>query len=266
MTRLSSNLYKQRYTVPVQNQTRVINSNEAVAARLEELRQASLKAEGGFVEGLIAEKVEVELPPPEPEISLEEIQAEADAMIQEAKAEAERLVEEARQQAGTVTEEAKTEGRRQGYEAGREKADQELEKQKLLLEDRRRELEAEYQRLRDSLEPQVLDVVCGVFEKVFHIQFDQYKEILLHLVKQAILKIESTREFQIRVGEKNYPYMEEHRAEILGQVGQNIRLEIEADASLDDTQCVIETDSGFFDCSIQVQFENVIKAIRSLVV
>ena len=263
---MSSNLYKQRYTVSGQNRTRVINSNEAVAARLEELRLEAKKTEGGFVEGLIAEEVEVELPPPEPEISLEEIQAEADAMIQEAKAEAERLVEEARQQAEAVTEEAKAEGRRQGYEIGQENAAQELQKQKLLLEDRRRELEREYHQLRDSLEPQILEAVCGIFEKVFYIQFDQYKEIILHLVKQAILKIESTREFQIRVGEKNYPYMEEHRAEILGQVGQNIRLEIEADASLDDTQCVIETDSGFFDCSIAVQFENVIKAIRSLVV
>ena len=58
--------------------------------------------------------------------------------------------------------------------------------------------------------------------------------------------------------------MEEHREEILERVGQNIRLEIEADASLDQTQCVIETDSGFFDCSIGIQFENLLKAVRSL--
>lgn len=261
MTRSLSNLYKQRYVIASEGNTRVINSNEGVAARLEELRQQAAMAEG-FVEGLVAEQVE--LPTPEPEISLEEIRKEADAMIEDAKAKAQGMVEEAAQQVEEIRSQAQKEGREEGYAAGQERAAQELKQQEQELEDRRRQLEADYQKQRERLEPEILDAVCDVFEKVFFVQFDQYREILLHLIKNAILKIESTREFQVRVNEKNYRYMEEHREEILERVGQNIRLEIEADASLDQTQCVIETDSGFFDCSIGIQFENLLKAVRSL--
>ena len=261
MTRSLSNLYKQRYIITASQQTRVINSNEAVAARLEEIKKQAVES-GGFIEGLMAE--EVELPPPEPEISLEEIKAQADAMIAEAQEQAEKLLAEARGQAEAIEAKAKEQGRQEGYQQGREQADLELEHQEQELEKRRQQLEEEYRRLQNRLEPEILDAICGIFEKVFFIQFDQYKEILLHLIQNAILKIESTREFQVRVNEKNYRYIEGHREEILGQVGQNIRLEIEADASLDESQCVIETDSGFFDCSMGIQFENLIKAIRSL--
>lgn len=256
-----SNLYKQRYIVTNQNNARVINSNEMLAARMEELAKSAHKKEG-FIEGL--NPLQVELEPEEPELSMEEIRQEAERIMKDAEEQARQLIDEANQQVEAITEAAKADGERKGYEAGHQRAAEELEEKRKRLEERHRGLEEEYQRMRDSLEPQIIDAVSDVFEKVFHVQFDQYKEILLHLVKNAILKIESTKEFQVRVNEKNYQYLESHKNEILSQVGQNITLEIEADASMDETQCVIETDSGFFDCSIDVQLENLIKAIRSL--
>lgn len=260
-----SNLYKQRYIVTEQNHCRVINSNQGVAEKLEALAR-EVNGTNGFVQGLMAEQVEIA--PPEPEISLEEVRKEADAIIetarQQAKQEAEQMIAEAEQQVESITANAKAEGEALGYQEGQRKAAEELEERRKRMEERKYALESEYQRKQESLEPQILEAVCEVFEKVFCIQFDQNKEILLHLVKNAILKIESTKEFQVRVSEKNYKYLEEHKNEILSQVGQNIKLDIEADASMDEKQCVMETDSGFFECSIDVQFENLIKAIRSL--
>lgn len=256
-----SNLYKQRYVVSGQNVARVINSNDGVAAKLEELR-AQMEHPDGFVEGLVAPVVEVE--PKEPEITLEELRAQAEEELEAARAQAEQMIADAQAQVESITEQAKEAGRHQGYDVGWKKAQEALELEEQGLEERRKELEQEYAEMRDALEPQILDAVCDVFEKVFSIEFDQHKKILLHLIKNAILKIESTREFQIRVCEGNYPYVEEHRMEILSQVGQNIQLSVEADASLDVSQCIIETDSGFFECGIDVQFENLIKALRAL--
>ena len=242
----------------------MINSNEAMAARMEELLAQESKPEG-FVEGLEAQEIELEpMEPPEPEILPEELLEQARQELEEARAQAEKLVEDAKNQADAVTERARKEGERRGYEVGRQLAAEELKRQETLLMERRQDLEAQFAEMRENLEPQILDAVCDVFEKVFSIQFDQYKQILLHLIKNAILKIESTQEFHVRVGTGNYPYIEEHRNEILSQVGQNIRLAIEADSSLDVSQCVIETDSGFFECGLDVQFENLIKTIRSL--
>ncbi len=260
-----SNLYKQRYIVTDQNQYRIINSNQVLEAKMEELAQKAREeafARGEFVEGLNAPSIEVV--PMEPIPTPEELRAEAEQALEAAREQARQLVEEARAQSEAITEAARADGQRMGYEAGQQKAARELEIQKEHMEKRRSELEEEYCRLRESLEPQIVEAVCGTLEKVFHIQFDQNYEILLHLVKNAILKIESTKEFLVRTNEKNYQYLATHRDEILRQVGQGISLTFEADASMDDTQCVIETDSGFFDCSIDVQLENLMKAIRSL--
>ena len=265
MSNLYKHLYKQRYIVTEQNQCRVINSNQGVAEKLEALAR-EVSSTGAFVQGLTAEQVEIVQP--EPEISLEEVRKEADAIIEAAKEQAKQQAEEmialAEQQVESITANAQAEGESLGYQAGQQKAAEELEERRKRMEERRYALESEYQRKQEMLEPQILEAICDVFEKVFHIQFDQNKEILLHLIKNAILKIESTKEFQVRVSEKNYKYLETHKNEILNQVGQNIKLEIEADASMDEKQCVMETDSGFFECGIDIQFENLIKTIRSL--
>lgn len=260
-----SNLYKQRYIISNQNQCRVINSNQALEERMKELeRQARQEAyaSGEFVEGLIAPMVEVQ--PPEPEISLEDMKREAEEILEQARIQSEQMIADAQQKTEQITEIAKAQGEKQGYAEGQEKAAQELERQQQELEQYRQSLEADYERMRDSLEPQILSAVTEIMEKVFHVQFEEYQEMLLHLVRNAILKIESTREFLVRVSEKNYQYIATHRDDILRQVGQNITLEVEADASMDETQCIIETDSGFFDCSIDVQLKNLIKAIRTL--
>ena len=41
-------------------------------------------------------------------------------------------------------------------------------------------------------------------------------------------------------------------------------LEIISDLSLEGNQCIIETDTGIFDCSMDVQLKNLIKDLKSL--
>ena len=43
-----------------------------------------------------------------------------------------------------------------------------------------------------------------------------------------------------------------------------MHVEIMADAALQERQCMIETDSGVFDCGIDIQLENMIKSLKSL--
>ena len=58
--------------------------------------------------------------------------------------------------------------------------------------------------------------------------------------------------------------LENHREDILERVGHGIELELIADSTMDGNECLIETDSGVFDCSLGTQLENLIKDIRSL--
>ena len=110
----------------------------------------------------------------------------------------------------------------------------------------------------------VQEVIVTVFEKVFHIQFDDKKEILMHLIEDAILNIEDDKRFRVKVAEDNAMFLENHKTEILDRVGHDIELEIVSDATVEGNDCTIETDSGVFNCSLGTQLENLIKDIRSL--
>ncbi len=59
--------------------------------------------------------------------------------------------------------------------------------------------------------------------------------------------------------------MERRKEEILEQVGHDITLEFLSDSSFQEDQCVIETDTGIFDCGTGVQLENLVRDIKALI-
>ena len=192
-----------------------------------------------------------------------------------AKAKAEEILAAAQQNADAIlaqanedAEEIRTSAKTQGYEEGRASAEQENEQLRVQLEESYRkkqgDLDSDYRDKREHMEQDLVDVIVTVFEKVFHIQFDDKKEILMHLIEDAILNIEDDKRFRVKVAEDNALFLENHKTEILDRVGHDIELEIVSDATVEGNDCTIETDSGVFNCSLGTQLENLIKDIRSL--
>ena len=254
-----SNLYKQWGVAPKQEGARIINSNAIVAQKIEEMAKKMREQAGtevdftdGFSQGLGAENVEA---------ILEEPQADP---IEEAKEEADAILNDAQTRKAELLEQAKEEGRTRGYDEGKAKADAEEQEMQRHLQQLEESLNTDYRNKLQHMEQQVVEVVVHVFEKVFHIQFDDKTEILLSLVSDAIMGIEGSKDFRIRVAEVNFEFMENHRHELEERVGEDISLEMIADPMLEENQCMIETDSGIFNCSLGVQLENLIKDLKSL--
>ena len=252
-----SNLYKQYFVARQSEKTRVIDSNEVVEKRLAELKKreaAAAAGAGGFVEGLVAPVVEVE-PDDEPEIDyVEEAKTKAEGILSEAKGRSEAMIEEAQGRAQQIRDTAREEGYQSGYNEGRQRASKELEEKKAELEQERLRQQKQYDEQLADMEPQLLDVIIRVVEKVF----------LLYLIGNAISGIEGCRSFQIRVGADNYQFMNAHKAEIVDRIGEDVSIEVIADNLIAEDKCMLETDVGVFDCSLSVQLENLIKDLRSL--
>ncbi|MCI9447077.1 MAG: flagellar biosynthesis protein [Lachnospiraceae bacterium] len=270
-----SNLYKQRYVFSDDFSKRVINSNVKVAERLEELqREERMKAQipdpqgaaDGFMLGLQAE--EVDAVPKEPVISPEEIrrmaQEEADDLLNDARKQADMILADADSEAQAIREEARNAGFEEGHQEGAAKADAELTELRGQMEEEQRQLKESYRKKIDELEPYLVDIVSDVFEKVFHVQFGDKKDILVYLIERVILNAEGTKEFQVRVSRADYEFVESQKDAISAQVGASIGIEIMADASLQEHQCMIETDSGVFECGLDIQLENLLKTLKSL--
>lgn len=270
-----SNLYKQRYVFSDSFSKRVINSNPKVNERLEELqREERMKSQipdpqgiaDGFMLGLNAE--EVDAVPKEPVISPEEIrrmaQEEAEDLLADARSQAEAILTDAGSQAESIQEEAKNTGFDEGYQEGTAKAEAELAELRSQMEEEQRQLEEDYRQKVRELEPHLVEVVSDVFEKVFHVHFDDKKDVLIYLIEKVILNAEGIKDFQVRVSRADYDFVEGHRDAISKEVGASIQVEVLADASLQEHQCMIETDSGVFECGIDVQLDNLLATLKSL--
>lgn len=268
------NLYRQRNFGSLdKNETRIIDSNEAVEQRLEELskkltreaRQNGDEFVEGFVEGLNAEQVEAILEDhEEPQPDLSATQEQIEQMLAEAQEQAEHILAEAQKQIQKQQEEACEAGRQQGYREGKKQAEAELMEARQQLEQERQQLEEAYEAERAELEPQLVDVIVSVVEKVFHVQFDDKKDVLVYLIRKSLQKMDSCKEFTVRVSEDNYAFVEGHRQDILSRIGKEVTLCITADSLLKENECMIETDTGVFDCSLGIQLENLVKDIKCL--
>lgn len=243
-----------------------------VAEKMEKLAKASRTSiqkeagEGDFVAGLNPKQIDAV--PKEEEKTFEELAQqtteEVREMIAEANNQAEQILKEARVQAETIKNRAKDMGYAEGLRDGTQKMEEELQQKNQQLVKERHTLLETYRQKVDELEPQLVEVITDVFKKVFQVEFQDKSEVLSYLIQNTIQGIESTKEFLIRVSSEDYPYLNSHKEEIVQRVGQSATVEIMTDNNMKKGQCIIETDSGVFDCGTEVQLEHLIKTIRSL--
>jgi len=267
--------------------TRVIDNNELLEQKLtalsyeqekkarEELRRAALEAKG-----IDPDTPEDELPPEfkegiipgeEPETSqemqidyVEAAKSEAEQIVRDATNEAQQILTKAAEEAENLREEARRQATEQGYGDGMAKAEQEAGRMRQELDRQRTAQDEAYQNRLQQMEPELMEIVTNVFDRVFHTAFFQKKEILLYLIQHTVQNIKDSHEYRIRVSVPDHEFVTQHRDEIIQKVGGDITLDIVLDESLGQGQCTIDTDEGVFDCSIDVELENLLTDLRML--
>lgn len=197
-------------------------------------------------------------------VDMEAIQAQADEMIANAREEADAIVAEAQEQAEALKSHYEEEGKKTGYQEGLADAMSEFNAKKDELEAERQQLQAEFDEKERAMESELVDVITEVMERFFLVQFGNKKDLLLHLIDNALINIENSREFLIKVNDENFDFLNQYKSQLQEKVGNDLQLDIIRDPVLDVHQCLIETDGGVFDCSLDVELDNLVKDLKSL--
>ena len=269
---MSSNLYKASF-VHLGEDARVIDMNAILEKRLKEEAERRncqperelVAAQDGFTEGLNAEKVDVLLEPDEEMASMQNASIqEQEQLNQEIEAARNELaglqaqIEQEKEQAqleidqmkAKAFEEANEKGYQEGYQKGLDSV-QELQKQ---CEDEKLQQEQEYQQKLQEMEPMMVDTLCDVYSHIFKVEAKEHKELVLKLLQDTLLKIDSTGSIIIHVAKEDYSYVQEQKAALLEEAGmQSGSVEIVSDAALARAQCMIETEGGVYDCSLDTE-------------
>ncbi len=256
-----SNLIKYNYIYFDGNDKKIIDSN---SKKIEQFTMPSFDTgriipeneSSGFVQGLNAIQIEKLV-----EDQNVQIEVNPEQILEEANEEANQIIERAKEEASQLYDNTYKEASQKGYEVGYNNAMREVEKLKSDLQRQMQRNQEEYEKQIMEIEPQVVDLMSGLIESITGILVEEKKEVILHLVNKAISNAES-KKFLIRVSRYDYEFLNENKDKIYGALRSGIQMEIMEDHKLDANQCLIETDSGVINSSLDLQLKNLITDLK----
>lgn len=266
-----SNLIKFNSFVIKDQEKLVIDSNKLVDQILEQQKimnvvkePTKVADEDGFICGLDAATVEQLVRDDDTEENTEFVPID----LTEVHRQEEEILVQAREEAEVIREQA----RLQGYEDGINQAQiendniisQKVKEMETKYNTRLNELESEYQKLKSEMEPQLVDTLLELFTKVTGAIAENKREMILALISGVLKNTELSNEYVIRVSDTDYNYLAANKHLIQNELAKDVKIDICVDSEFKRNQCVIETDIGVFDCSLDIQLENLIKDIRLL--
>lgn len=274
-----SNLLKRSFVI--NKDERVIDYNDLIKKKIQAIMESKhneMDADG-FINGLHADVVEelisdddtadaltedAAMGEQQAAASLENTNAEAERIIEEARLQAEQIIADANKNADAAFEEAK----QNGYYEGNEKAQEEMNIKQAQLEaefdNKRKELEQEYNNLKESIEPELVEVITDVFRKVTGVVAEDNQEIILHLINDVMHNADGSRDYVIKVSPDDYKFLVNNQGKIYCAMSREVNIDIVEDATLERNQCMIETNTGIFNCSLDIELNNLIKNIKLL--
>lgn len=274
-----SNLLKRSSVI--NKDERVIDYNDLIKKKIQAIMESKhneMDADG-FINGLHADVVEelisdddtadaltedAAMGEQQAAASLENTNAEAERIIEEARLQAEQIIADANKNADAAFEEAK----QNGYYEGNEKAQEEMNIKQAQLEaefdNKRKELEQEYNNLKESIEPELVKVITDVFRKVTGVVAEDNQEIILHLINDVMHNADGSRDYVIKVSPDDYKFLVNNQGKIYCAMSREVNIDIVEDATLERNQCMIETNTGIFNCSLDIELNNLIKNIKLL--
>ncbi len=290
MTRSLSNVIK-AYSIRYNDQDKHVIDTNAVAdekikyyldlLEIEHGEKASKEAKPneGFVEGLTAATIEevleeVELSNVKTDIlrgelekrqqSLDEVKEKAKTIIDDAKQEVANMLANAQEKAKALTAQIKEQAKKEGYQEGRNLAKDELEIAKQQLKAQEEKIKNDYESRIKNFEPVIVDLLISYIKRITGVLLEDKKDIILYLIEQELLNIESSNTYLIRVSKDDYDMVHSKKNEISWNVRENAEIEIIEDKMLSRAQCMIETDSRIIDCSLDVQLKNLVHDLKLL--
>ncbi len=276
---LSKNLIKANQFVLKEKEPVVVDVNDLVAKKLASVFPAFKEATPvGFQSGLNAPEIDPLLIDMEngtydlngmeaSQISDEPVYngPTPEELIAEAQAEIDEMRKEAEKNISFLKKRSMEEGRQHGYEEGKIQAMAELEAAKRELEMQAKAMEQEYQELISELEPKFIQTLTGIYEEIFKVDLKDYKSILIHVIGNTIRQAEGSKDFLVHISKMDYKKVMEQKETLISELpSQGVTIELIEDVTLRENECVIETNSGIYDCGVGLQLEELTKKLRLL--
>jgi flagellar assembly protein FliH len=211
-------------------------------------------------------------PPPQPAVDVEAVRAEAQALLDDAARNAEllladahnrsrALIEDAAARADAIAQDARKRGRDEGFDAGREAADREMNDMLVTMRGLLEMARAERSKLIEDAEPELVRLALGIAERVLHQQVAIDRGVVVEMAKVAIARLIERDTVTVRVNPADLERMREHRDELIA-IGDIRNLRVVEDQRVGRGGVVVDTDAGTIDARISTQLDETRKVLH----
>ena len=272
-----SNLLK-RGTTTI-SEERIIDYNELIKLKLKNIandreNHGNVDADG-FVNGLKADVVEQLLTGSDEDgetaQSQEDVNNQIAAALEEANEQAQTIRDEANEvlaqahmEARKIIEDAKRTGYEQGAQNAREEYNAKADELARDYEAKKAQLEKEYNDMKASMEPELVETITEAFKKITYTVAEDNKDIIIGLINGVMKNTDISNEFIIKVSPEDYKFLVNNQGKIYCSVSKEVTMDIVEDATMKKNQCIIESDTGVYDCSLDIELNNLIEDIKLL--
>ncbi len=167
------------------------------------------------------------------------------------------LISRAQEEAGTIRDNAAKEG----YKTGLEKAKNDLEQ----LKDTITDFMKAKQEVFEYIAPDILEISIDIARKIVKKEIEQDPELILTTILD-ILKTISKDEGKIiiKVNSSQIDLIKENIAEIKASIGLEAKTSIISDDTIELGSCIVQTNNGIVDASINTQLEIIKEAFKGM--
>lgn len=210
------------------------------------------------------------------EVNLEEIkkqaEKEAEQIINEAEKHANKIIEEAKLEAKAILEKVRSEGYAEGYTEGHEKGLIEgRDKGEMEYQDsinRANAAKEEYERMRETLyqscEQDMVRLAINIARKIIDARMEDDERIYLRIAEKTLAEIKGQKGIQLRCSSKDYPIAVANKEFLISMLEGVDDINIIEDMFLSKGSCVVETEGGMVDGSIDTQIDKIKNAFKFL--
>ncbi len=182
-------------------------------------------------------------------------------LLEEAQNEADEIIRNARELAAQIQEESRQKGFDMGYEEGLASSKDAFEEKELALKQQSEDLIVAYEEKVNGLEPQIALIIRDLVEKMVG-RFTDEPDVVIYLIKLALSEITTYGSFIVKVSPDDFDHVLANKDDILEGLSERIDVEILRDAHLEKNQCLIETDLGNVDASLQVRLGSLLRELQ----
>jgi len=195
---------------------------------------------------------------------LEKAQLEAEKILKEANHEANAILEATQEEIAAFMQDAMQQAKEEGYKNGEEMARKHyqslLEEAEVLKHQAKEALEDTV----SSMEEEMVDTVLEIGKKIISIELSQNRDVIIGLIRSALLGSSLSGEAVVHVCPDDYDYVEENKDKLLSTGKSNRNIEIYKDFGMEKGECLIETEYGSVESSIEAQYNGVELAFKEI--